>query len=465
MHEDFGIVLEKGIVSTSKKYPERNMSEQIEKAVKKYCSIIREDSEKSKYASDYFCKCFTRKDEKTNENIRDNIKNSSDAVLSMFDYLYRYSLNELSNSRVEPKNENYINSLLIYVNSYVDTIKRYDSIDLISVRNKVYNYPYNLDLLTNSLNSLMPFYIETALKKHDRTINVTEFTDTGKQLFSNLENKGFFDLRDEYHGVYKTGNLNVQIASTLGYKTKKRPQQDAVLSVSKDNCSMHVVADGAGGSNMGQVASSLIVRGLKEWFDSSNFSIFNNIKPNDTESIRKATSIISDSFDRVIKAIDKKIKENYDGSYSTVVVSIATPGFILFANVGDSTAFVYDDDKKTITQKTVLDSMSRGMGYEAARHNPLNNQITNGIGMMNSEVHYNVMPNEGKFRIVMSSDGITDLISAQNFEYLTTNGYTADDYVRKADQMPDISKGMKSQDNISAIVIDSDEYAKKRRTR
>ncbi len=465
MTEEFGVVLEKGIVSTNNKYPERNMSEQIEKAVKKYYSIIKSDSQKYRYAIDYFCKCFTRKDEKTNEIVRDNIKNSPDAVLCLLDYLYRYCLNELSNSRVEPKNENYVNSLLKYVNSYVDTIKTYDSVDLVSVRKKVYNYPYSLDLLINSLKSLMPFYIETSLKKHNRTINITEFTRTGKQLFSNLENQGLFDLKDEFHGVYKAGNLNVQIASTLGYKTKKRPQQDAVLSISKGNCSMHVVADGAGGSNMGQIASSLIVKGLKEWFDSSNFSLFKDIKPNDTKNIKKAASIISDSFDQVIRSIDERIKENYNGSYSTFVAAIATPGFILFANVGDSTAFVYDDDKKTITQKTVLDSMSRGMGYEAARHNPLNNQITNAIGMMDSDIHYNVMPNEGSFRIVMSSDGITDLISAHNFEYLTENGYTADDYVRKADQMPDISKGMKNQDNISAIVIDSDEYAKKRRTR
>ena len=85
--------------------------------------------------------------------------------------------------------------------------------------------------------------------------------------------------------------------------------------------------------------------------------------------------------------------------------------------------------------------------------------------MMSSNPHYSVMPNKGAYRIIMSSDGVTDLISKQNFDYLITNGYNAADFVQKADQMPDVTSGMKSQDNITAIVIDSDEYNKKRRVR
>ena len=351
------------------------------------------------------------------------------------------------------------------MNSYIDVTKIYRVNNLVDARSRIYVSPQVLESLTKVLDPVLNYYVDNTLKKTNQTIKITEVTDTGKHLFSNIEDIGNCKLKDNYVGSYKSGNTTIQMASTLGYKTKKKPQQDALLSCSKDGSSMNVIADGAGGSDMGQVASTITIHFLKKWFDRHDFSKLNNVSPDNMALIDEISKQMVASLDRELKQIDAFIKDKYKGSYSTVVVSIVTPGFILFANVGDSTAYVYNENKNTIEEKTVLDSVSRGLSYEAARHNPKNNEITSGMGMMFSNPHYSVMPNKGAYRIIMSSDGVTDLISKQNFDYLITNGYNAEDFVQKADQMPDVTSGMKSQDNITAIVIDSDEYNKKRRVR
>ena len=465
MIDNYGTILEEGIRSTYKNHPDRNMGAQLNGAIKKYISILNNNGMDYEKANMVFCTCFTRMDQDTKKPIRNNFKRDKDSVLNLMDYMYRYCLDELSNSRVEKKDENYISSILRYVNSYIDVTKIYRVNNLVDARSRIYVRPQVLESLTKVLDPVLNYYVDNTLKKTNQTIKITEVTDTGKHLFSNIEDIGNCKLKDNYVGSYKSGNTTIQMASTLGYKTKKKPQQDALLSCSKDGSSMNVIADGAGGSDMGQVASTITIHFLKKWFDRHDFSKLNNVSPDNMALIDEISKQMVASLDRELKQIDAFIKDKYKGSYSTVVVSIVTPGFILFANVGDSTAYVYNENKNTIEEKTVLDSVSRGLSYEAARHNPKNNEITSGMGMMFSNPHYSVMPNKGAYRIIMSSDGVTDLISKQNFDYLITNGYNAADFVQKADQMPDVTSGMKSQDNITAIVIDSDEYNKKRRVR
>ena len=478
MYDNYENLLKKLIVATNKKYPDRDMNLQIINAIKKYFSVIDNNSKDYILANDYFCRCFVKVDKDSKEKVREELTKvgiKNDAVLSLFDFMYRYALCEISKSRVERMRETYIDNLLKYINSYVDVINQYKTTDLSSARAKIYGFPQKITHLTNVLSPLMGYFIEDSLKKEDvskreeidnnSTIKINEVTETGQKLFSNIKSIFDFELQENYSGTYKAGNVNIQMATALGYKTKKRPQQDAIMSASKDNCSISVVADGAGGSLKGQIASTIVINELNNWFNSNDFSIFNNISPDDSESIKKASSVLSNSLDQKIKNISNYVSSKYPGSLSTVVVAIVTPGFILFANVGDSTAYVYNQKERTIEEKTVLDSFSKGLSYEAARNNPDNNVITSAIGDMTGAVHYNVMPNKGPYRIVLSSDGITDLISADNFEQLISKGYSAEDFVNKANYYPDIKRGMKSEDNISAIVIDSNDYNKKRRTR
>lgn len=465
MQENFDVLLEKGIVATHKSYPDRNMNLQLKNALGEYFSILEKDGTKNKEAINLFCKCFTREDEDTKESIRSQIKKNPDAVLSLIDCVYNFCVDEISDIDNISKKDKKIDTYIRFIEEYITTIKSYGTGKLVNARDNIYKFPYKTGRLINLLNQVLPSYVDSVLNKQQMTVRITETTDTAKQIFSNIKDINSYELKDDFHGVYKTGNINVQIASTLGYKKKNKPQQDAVLSIAKGNCSMHVVADGAGGSNKGQIASTLIVQGLKEWFEKSDFSAINTIDKDNNKDLKSALSVILRSFDEAITSIDKKIKNEYPGSYSTFVASIVTPDFIIISNVGDSTAYLYDDERKVLEEQTILDSPSRMLSYEEARYNPLNNQITNAVGAMDGNAHYCVLKNKGPYRLVLSSDGITDLISEDNFMNLTTKGYTAADYVRKADQDPDVSPNMKSEDNISAIVIDSEEFAKRRRAR
>lgn len=465
MIEDYGTILDNGIRATAYSYPNRNMSKQIQGAIKEYISIINKNNMDFAKANKMFRSCFTRIDLRTDKPIRDNFKSDKDSVLDLLDYMFRHCLDKLSESRIKKLDDNYISAILEYVNSYTDIVNVYRVTNLSDARSRIYANTTKIELLIQKLEPILDYYVDNTLNKTNQTIRITEITDTGKQLFTNINDITNCNIKDSFQSVYKSGNTTIQMASTLGYKNRKKTQQDAMLSCSKDGTSMNIVADGAGGSDKGQIASTMTVYYLKRWFDSHDFSVFNNISPDNNVDISKASREIIASLNIELKNIDAEIKRKHQGSFSTVVISIVTPGFVLFANVGDSTAYVYDADKKTLEEKSVLDSLSRGLSYEAARHNPRNNQITNGMGMMKGDPHFNVMPNKGAYRIILSSDGVTDLISKDNFNYLASQGYGAVDFVNKADQLPDVTKGMKSQDNISAIVIDSDEYNKKRRVR
>ena len=464
MIDNYGTVLKEGIRSTINNHPDRDMAEQIDGAIKKYIIILKT---KMNYmeANNTFCKCFSRTDDKTKKEIRKSFKSYPDAVLSLFDYMYTFSLNEISRTRTESLDNDYINSALRYSNKYVGILNKYNGSNLLQIRNRLYLSSDDLVALSYDLKPLLNYYVKNALRKEKTTVKISEVTDTGKNVFNNIEDLSNYKLRDSFHGIYKSGNVTINAASTLGYKSKRRPQQDAVLTTSKDGISLNAIADGAGGSRYGQVASIITIQELKKWFDSHDFSVFKNISPDNKEEIEKASATISNSLNDLFKRIDEIIIDKCEGSYSTVVISLVTPGFILFANIGDSTAYVYDDDNKQMIEKTTLDSMSRGLSYEEARHNPDNNMITNGVGMLSGKPHFNVMQNKGSFRIIMSSDGITDLISQDNFSLLAKNGYYAEDFVSKADRNPDVTSGMKREDNISALIIDSDEYNKKRRVR
>ena len=135
-------------------------------------------------------------------------------------------------------------------------------------------------------------------------------------------------------------------------------------------------------------------------------------------------------------------------------------------NVGDSTAYVYSKNKNIITSMSEIDNRfvekSIRDNYEAYRRSPVNNYVTASIGDNTLHVHKKLMLNDEDKRIILSSDGVTDLINESNFANMLSQGQTADKFVLKAKNNPDlygIGTG-KNTDNISAIIINVDEFKK-----
>ena len=102
--------------------------------------------------------------------------------------------------------------------------------------------------------------------------------------------------------------------------------------------------------------------------------------------------------------------------------------------------------------------------YEDYRRSPNNNIITASIGDSKLSIHKRLMINNEDRRIILTSDGVTDLVSESNFARMLYDGENANDFVMKAKNNPDLEGLMtsKSTDNISAIIINVDEFKKGR---
>lgn len=297
----------------------------------------------------------------------------------------------------------------------------------------------------------LEFIIKTLSKLYVKTININEvLKNNGFSIFKPLEqvtNLESFKLQNKASGKLLDGVIDLSV--DRGYQTHpERPQQDSALSIVKNkDIFLNVIADGAGGSENGEKASIELVSGLKEWFELIPDELFNNI------------DVIIELLKQKIIEIDKKIEKNYKKSYTTFVLALTIYDKTIIANIGDSQAYTYDDD---LIELTTLDSDSKGMSYENARFNPWNNMITAAVGDgYEKDIHINIINNIGQ-KIILSSDGITDLISEDRFKSYFINQIDSSQMINDALSKKDTKWLNKDEDNISAIVINLPNYKQKK---
>ena len=285
----------------------------------------------------------------------------------------------------------------------------------------------------------------------DGEISSIENIKVTKSAIKVLTNNDRLSMIDSFSGSLLNGKIS--IASDRGYiNNPERRQEDSVLTSIKSNtCFLNVIADGAGGSANGAIASNTITSYLEQWFKSINEEYLLSL------SINQIKTIIEEQ----LNIINEYILKHYRDCYSTVVLALTINDKTIIANVGDSTAYMYDEYDDMLREITTLDSMSKGMSYEQARRNPYNNVITQAVGQEDGfKVHFSTINNVGQ-RIILSSDGVTDLVSENTFKNFFKNKTDADSIVRKAVYYPDIDENIyKTKDNSSAIVIDLPNYQK-----
>lgn len=268
-------------------------------------------------------------------------------------------------------------------------------------------------------------------------------------------------LVNSFGGELLDGKITLE--SNRGYKNiPSRPQQDAILSfVKSDNCYLNVIADGAGSCPKADKASIKVIESLKIWFESISEQELNILLPN--ELVKKIEEVL-------INTNNKLVLEENGKAYSTVVLALTLKLYTLIANIGDSTAYMYRSDSNKLIELSELHSLSSGLSYEDARHNEDNNIITKSIGSkfnsfninsnFDKNMSYKLIRNVGQ-RIILSSDGVTDLISENSFKFFFKNSYPAKAIVNYAVNRPEVSDCIKKNDNVSAIVIDLPNEKKK----
>ena len=227
----------------------------------------------------------------------------------------------------------------------------------------------------------------------------------------------------------------------------RRNNEDALLVGEGEDETLFVVADGIGGFEAGEVASSLAVEVLKE------------LRPD-----RSFEAAIAEANRRILAAGrgDEKLS-----GMGTTVVAIRFGGTqrepqAEIAHVGDSRAYlVRGGEMNPITEDHSLVAelvRSGDLTRDQAAEHPQKNLITRALGADEEvDVDTTVLPIEAGDRVLLCSDGLSDMVSEARISEILLEA--SEDPERAARSLLSAALDAGGNDNITVIVIDVKEQA------
>jgi PPM family protein phosphatase len=227
----------------------------------------------------------------------------------------------------------------------------------------------------------------------------------------------------------------------------RQNNEDALLVGEGEDETLFVVADGIGGFEAGEVASSLAVEVLKE------------LRPD-----RSFKSAIAEANRRILAAGrgDEKLS-----GMGTTVVAIRFGGTQLeptaeVAHVGDSRAYlVRGGEMNPITEDHSLVAelvRSGDLTRDQAAEHPQKNLITRALGADEEvDVDTTVLPVEAGDRVLLCSDGLSDMVPEPRISEILIE--SSEDPERAARGLLSAALDAGGNDNITAIVVDVKEQA------
>jgi protein phosphatase len=219
---------------------------------------------------------------------------------------------------------------------------------------------------------------------------------------------------------------------------------------------LHVLADGMGGYNAGEVASDLAVKTtlsiVREAFTRQNLSNTDRMS-----GLMRPSIILRDAILRANKIVhlSSKSKTNCAGMGTTIVAMLFYQDKVISAHVGDSR--LYRLRKGTFSQLTVDHSLlqelvDRGFySEEEALQSTNKNFVTRALGVETTvevDIHEHVVHSGDLY--MLCSDGLTDMLEDANIaDILKTAGHSLQE---TAQQLIDRANKAGGRDNISVML-------------
>ena len=224
--------------------------------------------------------------------------------------------------------------------------------------------------------------------------------------------------------------------------------EDSVLVLSNANSEyILAVADGMGGHKAGEVASGIAIDYLK-----TQFEMLDTLG-NKEEAISWIRNIVSEINDKIFKYT--YAHEESKGMGTTLVIAVYTKDYLLFGNIGDSSGFVYVDNKlfKVTKDHTLVNLLiSTGeIAPEAAKFHPKKNVLMKALGAVNP-AEVDIFEVQTKVDgILLSSDGLTNMLSVEQIENVLKLDTTLEEKGRKLIVK---SNNRGGTDNISVVMLE-----------
>lgn len=225
--------------------------------------------------------------------------------------------------------------------------------------------------------------------------------------------------------------------------------------------SLLVVADGMGGANAGEVASSISIETMKEQFTPSNLAAIVQDKEHITEFLSKAVSLADKAIDDVMTQ-----RPETSGMGTTIVVCWLIHDQAYVAWCGDSRCYIYNgvSGLRALTKdhSWVQEMVDRGeISEEEAFHHPDNNIITRGLGDFITDtvpdiVTQPIKPND---IILLCSDGLCGYCDHKTIEKIIKDNQT--NLNRCCNKLIDTALKTGAEDNITVALASLSETSDK----
>ena len=206
---------------------------------------------------------------------------------------------------------------------------------------------------------------------------------------------------------------------------------------------LFVVADGMGGHNAGDFASSFAVQTLVH-------TIQEDENQNPIKIIRNA---VEEANRKVLE--ESKLHVEMSGMGTTMVLVTIIDDYAYVANVGDSRLYLIEDQILQITKDhSLVAEMVRmgGLAKEAARNHPEKNIITRAIGASRTvNVDFFTVELTTGDMILMCSDGLTNMLEDEEILSIIQ---TEDDIRSRAHALVKAANDNGGLDNIAVVLIE-----------
>ncbi len=207
-----------------------------------------------------------------------------------------------------------------------------------------------------------------------------------------------------------------------------------------------MVADGMGGHNAGEIASKLAIATLgKAW---------STVEGLDT--IQQAKVWLSQQIETVNKHVlmYSEVDESFKGMGTTLVIAIVIGDKTLFANIGDSRAYIYGRDEliQVTTDHTLVNQLvEKGEINEfEAKFHPQKNVIMQAVGTSSFiKIDFYETVNNYQY-LLLCSDGLTDVVNDEQIAIVLSK-YKIEDVTKK---LVDTANKNGGYDNISVVIVE-----------
>lgn len=209
---------------------------------------------------------------------------------------------------------------------------------------------------------------------------------------------------------------------------------------------LFAVCDGMGGIAAGELASLTAVQTLAEHED----AIKSAASDGDASAVVK--SFVGDANERLCGIMrSRRIRLG-----TTLAMAVIADGMVMAYNIGDSRIYRLSGGRLTlISEEHSLAAQKVKMGLlteEQAARDKSRHTLTRCLGMFEDEMTVEAYaaelfrPEAGD-RLLLCSDGLSDMISGEEIENMLNGGASADDFIETA-----LRNG--GRDNVTCIVID-----------